>query len=77
MRQVDPNWIVRYSIAMKLEFTFWEEDGHFLGYLNEYPDYWTQGESLEDLKEHLIDLHRELSSGAIPGVRKVGELEVA
>ena len=62
---------------MKLEFTFWKEDGQFLGYLNDYPDYWTQGESLEDLKQHLVDLHAELSSGAIPGIRKVAELEIA
>lgn len=62
---------------MELDYTFWEEDGQFLGYLNEFPDYWTQGETLEDLKDHLLDLHKELSSGAIPGVRKVAKLEVA
>ena len=62
---------------MKLEFTYWEEGGDFLGYLNEYPDYWTQGADLEDLKAHLRDLCAELSSGQIPGIRKVGELEVA
>jgi hypothetical protein len=45
--------------------------------LNEYPDHWTQGENLEDLKEHLVDLHKEFADGAIPGIRRVGELEVA
>jgi predicted RNase H-like HicB family nuclease len=48
-----------------------------LGYLNDYPDHWTQGESLEDLKEHLKDLFRTFSSDEIPGIRKVEELEVA
>lgn len=52
----------------------WQEDEAWLGYLQEYPDYWTQGDSLEDLKEHLRDLHKDLTSGAIPGVRKVEEL---
>jgi hypothetical protein len=34
-------------------FTHWREsDGHFLGYLNAYPDHWTQGDDLEDLKVH-------------------------
>ena len=34
-------------------FTYWREsDGNFLGYLNAYPDHWTQGDDLEDLKVH-------------------------
>ena len=47
-----------------------------LGYLEEFPDYWTQGESLEDLQEHLKDLYSDLIAGAIPNVRRVAELEV-
>lgn len=56
------------------KFVYWEEGGAFLGYLQDYPDYWTQGESFEDLKEHLKDLYDDLTSGQIPGIRKVGEL---
>jgi len=42
---------------MKVRFTYWQEaDGTYLGYLNEFPDQWTQGETLEDLKAHLRDL---------------------
>ena len=60
---------------MKIQYTFWqEEDGQYLGYLNEYPDHWTQGEDLEDLKEHLKDLYKEFSENFIPGIKKVAEL---
>ena len=52
----------------------WQEDDAWIGYLQDYPDYWTQGETLEDLKEHLRDLYRDLTGGQIPGVRKVEEL---
>jgi len=45
--------------------------------LNDYPDHWTQGEDLEDLKEHLRDLFQTFRSEQIPGIRKVEELEVA
>ncbi len=31
----------------------WKDKRSWLGYLQEYPDYWSQGESLEDLREHL------------------------
>ena len=55
----------------------WEADGSWLGYLQDYPDYWTQGVSLDDLKEHLKDLYVDLTSGEIPEVRKVEDLIVS
>lgn len=62
---------------MTTKFTYWQEkDGKFLGYLNDYPDHWTQGETLQDLKEHLRDLHETFAAGVIPGIKKVEELEL-
>ncbi len=46
----------------------------WLGYFETYPDYLTQGESLEQLQENLRDLYADLTSGEIPGIRKVAEL---
>ena len=40
----------------------------------EYPDYMTQGESLEQLQENLRDLYADLTSGEIIGIRRVAEL---
>jgi predicted RNase H-like HicB family nuclease len=60
-----------------IKYVHWEEDGAWLGYLADYPDYWTQGETLEDLEAHLRDLFADLTSGEIAGVRKVGELVVS
>ncbi len=63
---------------MTTRFTYWkEDDGKYLGYLNQYPDHWTQGETLEDLKEHLRDLHETFTAHEIPGIRKEDELELA
>jgi hypothetical protein len=37
--------------------------------------YWQdQGQPLEELQAHLRDLYRDLTSGDIPGVRKLAEL---
>lgn len=58
-------------------FTYWKSDDDWVGYLDEYPDYMTQGASLEDLKEHLADLYKDLTSGEIPHVRHHAELELA
>lgn len=59
------------------KFVYWQDSNMWLGYLEEYPDYMTQGETLDELKENLKDLYKELTSGEIPCVRKVSELEVA
>ena len=57
-------------------FIYYREDDMFVGWLDEYPDYMTQGETLEELQENLKDLYQELTSGRIPCVRKVGELTI-
>ena len=59
------------------KFMYWEEDGWFIGHFLEYPDYWTQGTTLDDLKEHLRELYNDLTGGEIPGIRKVDELIVS
>ena len=59
-----------------VKFVYWQEDSAWIGYLQDYPDYWTQGETLDDLKDHLKDLHEDLTSGQLPGIRRVDELSV-
>ena len=52
---------------------YWRNEDWWLGYLEEFPDYWTQGETFEDLQEHLRGLYKDLTSGEIPFVRRRGE----
>jgi len=59
------------------KYVYWQEDNMWIGYLEEYPDYMTQGETIEELKENLRDIYYELTSGNIPCVRKVSELEIS
>ena len=58
-------------------YVYWQEDDMWLGYLEEFPDYITQGENQEELQENLKDIYAELTSGNIPGVRRVAELHMA
>jgi predicted RNase H-like HicB family nuclease len=62
---------------MKRKYIFWKDGNEWLGYLEEYPDYMTQGKTLEELKENLKDIFFDLESGKIPAIRKTGELEIA
>ncbi len=59
-----------------VKYVYWQEDNTWLGYLEEFPSYWTQGETLDDLLEHLRDLYLDLYQGKIPGARRVGEMVI-
>lgn len=65
------------AVVTKEKFVYWQEDEHWLGYFVDYPDYRTQGQTFEELRENLRDLYADLTSGEIPGIRKIDELVVA
>ena len=47
---------------MNLTYTYWEaQEGGFIGYFNQYPDYWTQGESVEELEKMLLSLYEDIT----------------
>ena len=52
-----------------VKFVYWKSDSFWLGYVYDFPAYWTQGETLDELHENLQDLCFELTNGNIPGVR--------
>ena len=60
-----------------IRYIYWQEGANWLAYLEDYPDYWTQGESLDDLIDRLGDLYRDMTGGQVPGIRKVGELVIS
>ena len=60
-----------------IKYIYWQDGDMWLGYLDEFPDYMTQGVTQEELQENLKDIYEELTSGRIPGVRRVAELQVA
>jgi predicted RNase H-like HicB family nuclease len=71
-------WVLRYGVGVKTtRYIYWQDGEVWLGHLEEFPDYMTQGESLEELQENLKDIYEELVSGRIPSVRHVAELQVA
>ena len=50
---------------IKQKYIFWKDENMWLGYLEEYPDYWTQGETEEDLKANLLDIYKDLTRESI------------
>jgi hypothetical protein len=51
-----------------VKYTFWQDGQFFLGYMNDYPDYCTQGLSKDELLENLKDLLIDRESSEIPYV---------
>ena len=46
---------------MQLSYTYWEApEGGYIGFLNQYPDYWTQGDSIEELEKMLASLYGDI-----------------
>ena len=60
-----------------LKYTFWQDEEFFLGYINDYPDYVTQGYSKDELLENLRDLLKDIESREVPYIRKVEEMAIA
>jgi predicted RNase H-like HicB family nuclease len=65
------------AMNQKIKIVVWQENGAYLGYLQDYPDYWTQGKTRKDLDAHLKDLYEDIASGEIAGIRKVEELVIS
>lgn len=61
----------------KKKYIFFYDNGMCLGYWEDFPDYMTQGVTLEELQTNLKDIYQDLTGGSIPCVRHVGEMEVA
>ncbi len=58
-------------------YVYWRDEEMWLGYLEEYQDYRTQGETMEGLEENLRDIYNDLTRGIIPCVRSVAQQEVS
>ncbi len=52
-----------------VEYTFWQDDEFFIGHLNNYPEYQTQGYSKEELLENLRDLLNDFQSGEVSFIK--------
>ncbi len=51
---------------MKRFFTleYWQDDNWFVGKLKEIPGVFSQGKTIEELKENIIDAYRMMQAGS-------------
>jgi len=60
-----------------IKYTFWQDSEFFIGFLNDYRYYETQGYSKEELLDNLKSLLADIESEEISFIRKVEELAIA
>jgi len=60
-----------------IKITSWKDNDFYVGYLNDYPDYRSQGYSKEELVENLKELLQDIESDEVPYIRSIEEMVVA
>lgn len=53
---------------MSIPYTYWPaEEGGFIGYWNDYPEYVTEGETIQELEFMLRDIRDAIQDGDLRG----------
>jgi len=61
---------------MKINIIYKEENGWYVGHIQEYPDYESQGKTLDELKENLIDIYNDINEGLVSDAKPSKILEL-
>jgi len=56
--------LTKRGITVKIVYQ--KQGNWFVGHIQEYPDYETQGRTIEELKANLIDIYQDISTGLVP-----------
>ncbi|OIP40780.1 hypothetical protein AUJ95_04145 [Candidatus Desantisbacteria bacterium CG2_30_40_21] len=62
---------------MKINIIYKEGKGWFVGHIYEYPDYESQGKTLDELRDNLIEIYNDIRKGLVPDAEPFQILEVA
>jgi len=60
-----------------VKIVYQKQGNWIVGHIQEYPDYETQGRTIEELKANLIDIYHDISSGLVPDATPFEIEEVA
>ena len=65
-------------IIMEMQYTYWQDGSFFVGFLNDYPDDSTQGLSLAELEEALVEIYeiKQEEKKHLAEIRKTGTLKI-
>lgn len=58
----------------KKKVTYWQDNEFYIGYANDYPEYMTQGLTLDELIDNIKDIVKDVENELVPGKRITEEL---
>jgi len=61
---------------MKTRIIYREENGWYVGHIQEYPDYETQGKTLDELKKNLLEIYSDIKEGLVANAKPSKVLEL-
>jgi len=63
---------------MELQYTYWQDGDFFVGFLDDYPNDSTQGVSLAELEEALVEVYeiRQEEKKHLAEIRKTGRIRI-
>jgi len=63
---------------MEMQYTYWQDGAFFVGFLDAYPDDSTQGVSLAELEEALIEIYeiKQEEKQHLAKIRKTGRVKI-
>jgi hypothetical protein len=63
---------------MELQYTYWQDGAFFVGFLNDYPVDSTQGVSLPELEEALVEIYevKQEEKMHLATIRKTGKIKI-
>ncbi len=61
---------------MKISIVYKEVDDWYIGHLQEYPEYESQGKTLDELKDNLLEIYHDIIKGLVPEAKPFKVLEV-
>ena len=60
----------------KLRMVYWKGDKHWVGKLIDHPEVMTQGETLEELEENIVDAYKLLVLDDVPEEHEAKEIVI-
>ncbi len=58
----------------KLKMVYWKGEKHWVGKLVDHPEIMTQGETLQELEENIVDAYRLMAFDDIPAEHAIKEI---
>ncbi len=65
------------EITMAFNIFYKEKKDLFIGHIQEYPDYESQGRTLDELRKNLIEIYNDINEGLVPDAEPFHLMEVA